>query len=106
MGMEYYLVDYTTGKSVYTFEDADLITSYSNSPQYQQIKNDFMVWGKRKNILGQDIPIRYHLAIDKKPEVGNVYHDIFFFTDPDDGITKARKPEYTFNTYNDFPEVG
>ena len=42
MNADNYLVDYTSGKSIYTFEDANIIQSYSNSPQYQQIKNDFM----------------------------------------------------------------
>ena len=68
-----YSVDYTSGKSVYTFDDSDLIVSISNSPQYQQIKNDFIIWGKRKSISGNQIPIRYHLAIDNKPKVGNTY---------------------------------
>lgn len=68
-----YSVDYTSGKSVYTFDDSDLIISISNSPQYQQIKNDFIIWGKRKSISGKEIPIRYHLAIDSKPKVGNTY---------------------------------
>jgi len=45
-----YLVDYSSGKSVYTFEDANIIQAFSNSPQYQQIKNDFLVWGKRTTI--------------------------------------------------------
>lgn len=68
-----YLVDYTSGKSVYTFDDSDLIISISNSPQYQQIKNDFIIWGKRKSVSGNEIPIRYHLAIDEKPKVRNTY---------------------------------
>lgn len=99
-----YLVDYTSGKSIYTFEDANIIQSYSNSPQYQQIKNDFLVWGKRTSIDGKDVPIRYHLAIDNKPTVGNSYK-VFFFTDPDDGITKAKKP-VEFTSKSDFPDKG
>ena len=99
-----YLVDYTSGKSVYTFEDANIITSFSNSPQYQQIKNDFMVWGTRTSIEGQEIPIRYHLAIDKKPFIGNSYN-VFFYIDPDDGIEKAKKPvEFASKSY--FPDKG
>lgn len=99
-----YLVDYTNGKSVYTFENANLITTFSNSPQYQQIKNDFVVWGKRTSIEGQEIPIRYHLAIDNKPTVGNSYK-VFFYVDPDDGITRAKKPlEYA--SYSNFPSIG
>ena len=99
-----YLVDYTSGKSVYAFEDANIIQSYSNSPQYQQIKNDFLVWGKRTSVDGQDVPIRYHLAIDSKPTVGNSYK-VFFFIDPDDGITKAKKP-VEFASKSNFPDKG
>ena len=99
-----YLVDYTSGKSVYTFENANIIQSYSNSPQYQQIKNDFLVWGKRTSIDGKDVPIRYHLAIDSKPIVGNSYK-VFFFIDPDDGITKAKKP-VEFASKSNFPDKG
>ena len=72
----YYQTDYTSGKSVYTFDDSEIITSISNSPQYQQIKNDFIVWGKRKSLNGQQIPIRYHLTIDEKPKTGNSYNHI------------------------------
>lgn len=99
-----YLVDYSSGKSVYTFTDADIITTFSNSPQYQQIKNDFIIWGKRQTIEGKEVPIRYHLAIDTKPLVGNEYK-VFFFVDPDDGITKAKKP-VEFTDRDSFPEKG
>ena len=104
MNADNYLVDYTSGKSVYTFEDANIIQSYSNSPQYQQIKNDFLVWGKRTSIDGKDVPIRYHLTIDSKPTVGNSYK-VFFFIDPDDGITKAKKP-VEFASKSLFPDKG
>ena len=104
MNADNYLVDYTSGESAYTFEDANIIQSYSNSPQYQQIKNDFLVWGKRTSIDGKDVPIRYHLAIDSKPTIGNSYK-VFFFTDPDDGITKAKKP-VEFSSKSNFPDKG
>ena len=99
-----YLVDYTTGKSVYTFENSNIVQSYSNTPQYQQIKNDFVIWGKRKTVNDLEIPIRYHLAIDTKPSFGNEYI-IFYYTDPEDGILKAKKP-LMFNSKQDFPEIG
>ena len=104
MNMNNYLGDYSRGKSIYSFDDATIIQSYSNAPQYQQIKNDFVIWGKRKSIDGKEIPIRYHLAIDKKPEIGNEYK-VFFFLDPDDHITKAKKP-FIFDTVEDFPTKG
>ena len=88
---EDYILDLSRGKSVYDFSDSKLITSFSNSPQYNRIKNDFVVWGLRKNADGITRNIRYHLAIDKKPEIGNIY-EVFFYEDPDDGITKAKAP--------------
>jgi len=59
--------DYTHGKSIYTFDDASIIQSFSNAPQYQQIKNDFVIWGMKNTGGDNPVPIRYHLAIDKKP---------------------------------------
>lgn len=86
-----YLVDMSQGKTVYDFKDGKLITSYSNSPQFSQIKNDYVVWGVRETTEGLSLPIRFHLAIDTKPEVGNIY-EVFFYEDPDDGLTKAKAP--------------
>ena len=96
---EDYILDLSRGKSVYDFSDSKLITSFSNSPQYNRIKNDFVVWGLRKNADGITRNIRYHLAIDKKPEIGNIY-EVFFYKDPDDGITKAKAP-VKFRNMND-----
>ena len=62
-----YLVDPTKGKAAYSFKNSNIITSYSNSPQLNNIKNDFIIWGKREQIDKSTLPIRYHLAIDKKP---------------------------------------
>lgn len=86
-----YLIDASKGKTVYEFNNSNLVTSFSNSPQFNKIKNDFVVWGIRKNDNGNDVPIRYHLAIDSKPAIGNIY-DVFFYEDPDDGLTKAKMP--------------
>ena len=99
-----YLIDYAGEKAIYTFDNSNIVQSYSNAPQYQQIKNDFVVWGIRKSTTGVEIPIRYHLAIDKKPKVGNTYK-VFFFIDPDDGIRKAKKP-LEFESVAAFPEKG
>lgn len=57
--------------SIYTFDNSNrhLITNISNAPQYNNIKNDFVVWGSRKGTSGAKLPIRYHLAFDTKPMV-------------------------------------
>ena len=96
-----YSVNYSRDKNVYSFDDASLILSYTNTPQYQQIKNDFLIWGKRKTIEGKEIPIRYHLAIDEKPQIENTYN-CFFYTDPDDNLIKAKKPLF----FNQLPKDG
>lgn len=105
MGQNDYLIDITKGKSVYTFDDSFLISSYSNAPQYSMIKNDYIVWGMREDATtGATYPIRYHLAIDTKPQTGNTYK-VFFYDDPDDGIRKAKRP-IQFSTRDGFPTQG
>lgn len=100
-----YLIDITKGKSVYTFDDSFLISSYSNAPQYSMIKNDYIVWGMREDATtGATYPIRYHLAIDTKPQIGNTYK-VFFYDDPEDGIRKAKRP-IQFSTRDEFPTQG
>ena len=64
-----YFLDSALPKHDYTFSsDANLI-SLNCSPQYDKIKNDFVVQGLRKMTSSNiSIPIRYHLAIDTKPD--------------------------------------
>lgn len=99
-----YLLDMSKGKRAYDFTNKPIVISYSNAPQYNNVKNDFIVWGLRKNSEGINIPIRFHLAIDTKPEIGNMY-EVFFYTDPDDGIEKAKKP-VDYSSVGSFPEQG
>ena len=106
-----YLVDRTKGLAVYTFDDSELITSYSNTPQYANLKNDFVVWGARETVEGKTLPIRYHLAIDTKPEIGNQYY-CFFYKDPEALDLESLEPiekasvsvEYTSD--GRFPAIG
>ena len=74
---------YSQSPVTYDFSNGKIIQSYQNTPKYQQIKNDFLVWGERKNTTGQKIPIRYHLAIDNPPAT-NLY---YFLDAPIDNIT-------------------
>ena len=99
-----YLVDRSKGKAAYVFDDSILITSYGNNPQYNMIKNDFVVWGARETATGDKLPIRYHLAIDSKPPIGNTYQ-CYFYEDELDGLTKAKVAlEYTSKL--NFPSTG
>lgn len=99
-----YIVDMTRGKSVYDFNNSPIISSFASTPKYSEIKNDFVVWGIRKSDNGIDLPIRYHLAIDQKPKTGNIY-SVYFYTDPDDGLEKAKAP-MPYANKEMFPAVG
>lgn len=99
-----YIVDMSKGKAVYSFEDGVLISSYANNPQYGMIKNDFVVWGSRESASGEKMPIRYHLAIDKKPTVGNTY-PVYFYLDKTDNILKA-KVAFEYTTQAELPAIG
>lgn len=91
MNNENYLIDMSKDQVAYTFDNGEIISSFSNSPQYNQIKNDFVVWGVRKTATDSTLPIRYHLAIDTKPQVGNKYENIIFYRDEDSDILLAKK---------------
>ena len=99
-----YIIDIAKGKSVYSFLDGKLITNYSNSPQYNRIKNDYVVWGIKEDTNNIKIPIRYHLVIDKKPQIGNIY-EVFFYIDPIDGLKKAKCP-IKYSNVTRFPYPG
>ncbi len=77
-----YIINKGKGKSVYKFTDSTSVISYSNSPKYENIKNDFIIWGMRESVTGQTLPFRYHLAIDSKPKVDvNESYNIFLYED-------------------------
>ena len=97
-----YLTDFSNGKSVYTFDESKLNTSFTMNPQYNMIKNDYIIWGIRTTSDNAKIPIRYHLAIDKKPQVGNTYVVYLY---EDDDVTKAKKL-IEYDNLNDFPSKG
>ena len=51
-------------KNVYDFNTDHIVTSYSNAPAWQNIKNDYVVWGKQGD---SENALRYHLIIDNVP---------------------------------------
>lgn len=66
---EDYIYSYSNTKFVYALVDLENVISVSSSPKYDNIKNDFIVRGKRKLDSGAEIDIHYHLAIDVKPDL-------------------------------------
>ena len=43
------------------------VTSFSNTPNLLNLKNDYSIWGKKKTVHGSEIPIHMRYAIDIKP---------------------------------------
>lgn len=101
---EDYLIDISKEKAEYVFDNSTLISSFNNSPKYNMIKNDFIVWGIKTDTLGNKFPIRYHLAIDSKPKTGNTYK-CFFYEDEKDGLKKTKCP-IKYSNITEFPTVG
>ena len=65
-----YLVETTNEKTSYSFSDAKNITSITVTPNYNNIKNDYIIDGIKKS-PNSDIQyaLRYRLVIDEKPEI-------------------------------------
>lgn len=91
--LEDYLFSSTIPKTTFTFSNTSNLLSLTSSPQYSNIKNDFVIHGKRTSTAtkaSQDV--MYHLAIDKKPEVGAHYENVLIYKEPDTNLQKATFP--------------
>lgn len=68
-GYEAYVENAMHSSSIaYSFDNNKLITSFSNSPNLSNLKNDYSIWGQRTGISGIKIPVHYRYAIDIKPK--------------------------------------
>lgn len=57
----------------YSLEDNDLVISFANDPDFNNIKNDFAIWGTREGTSGADLPVHLRFAIDQKPKSYTTY---------------------------------
>ena len=62
-----YVRSYNNAKFLYSLTELDTTTQVVRNPKFDNVKNDFYVWGQRTTSSGAEIDIRYHLAIDDKP---------------------------------------
>ena len=51
----------------YDFLSGYLIDSFQNKPNLNAIRNDYSVWGKRKNASGSELAIHMRYALDARP---------------------------------------
>lgn len=57
-----------TSDVTYFFGGSNLVTSFQNTPNLSNLKNDFSIWGAKKSKASdKTIPIHLRYAIDKKP---------------------------------------
>lgn len=75
----------------YSFEDRRLFTSYANTPDLKNLKNDFTVWGTKKSAAGNDLPIHMRLALDRKPTS---------YYSPWQKVNEEEQPAQTGKTYS------
>lgn len=78
-----YIKAFSDSKYFYNFSNSKEVTAYSLNPQYNNIKNDFIVWGERTTESGIKTNIRYHLAIDNKPILDLCKQNIYKIIDVD-----------------------
>lgn len=95
---EDYVRSYNNAKFLYSLTDLDTTTAITRNPKYDNVKNDFYVWGKRKTSTGVEVSIRYHLAIDDKPDIDLAMQNMWEIKDKKSNLIVR----YDFNTLDDY----
>ena len=67
-----------TNSETYTFSGNELFTAINNSPNLNNVRNDYSVWGTRTGIGGQELPIHMRYSIHEKPQYYTTYDDIMY----------------------------
>ena len=83
---ENYVKSYNNAKFLYSLTDLDTTTAITRSPKYDNVKNDFYVWGKRTTNSNVEVNIRYHLAIDTKPDINLAGQYMWSVSDEETGL--------------------
>lgn len=83
---EDYVKSYNNAKFLYSLTDLDTTTAITRSPKYDNVKNDFYVWGKRTTNSNVEVNIRYHLAIDTKPDINLAGQYMWSVSDEETGL--------------------
>ena len=68
-------------KFSFNFEGNRLISAVQNTPVLSNLRNDFVVWGKRKTLTGNEVPIHGRYAIDKKPKEYRAFNGVLYYTE-------------------------
>lgn len=101
-----YFPNWSADQFLNEFANSEVVSSVSFNPKYSNIKNDFVVWGTRKE--GEETKtVRYHLAIDERPkQIENVQSNCqkYFWVIKD--IETKETKRYIALTHGGAPSVG
>ena len=86
-----------TSASTWVFDNNELITAFSNTPDILNIKNDFSLWGERTSVSGAKLPIHMRYAIGKKPSYYKTYEGITYVTQAEYDILSQNIGGIIFN---------
>ena len=75
-----------TSEVTYSFENSSLITSFQNSPDFDNLRNDYSIWGTKTTVSGNETPIHLRYALDKKPIRYINYEGDIYSTNEDNGL--------------------
>ena len=93
----------------YSFVDGEMFTTFNNTPNISNIKNDYAIWGKKKKDSdGKDNAIHMRVAIDTKPTKYKAFDGTVYTTDDWDWrelIYQMALDFYNHNHDDDFDVV-
>lgn len=93
----------------YSFIGGEMTTTFNNTPNISNIRNDYAIWGKKKsNSEGKDNAIHMRVAIDEKPENYKAFDGTMYTSDKWDWrelIYQMAKDFYKHNHDDDFDVV-
>ena len=99
---ELYIKNFSDTKYAYALYDSSTVISYTENPKFDNIKNDFIVWGQKTLSSGQSYQIRYHLAVDSKPQLNLCKQYMWKILDLQENLLKY---EFTLEEKNDTIET-
>ena len=95
-------------KVAYTFDDSTLTTQYQNTPNMNNIKNDYIIWGEKKNLSGNSIKFHGRYAIENIPLEYTDFNGYTWTSNKTNSLIKAiyEKKESAIKSYQhiyDYP---
>ena len=73
-----------TSSPFWNFTDGILISSFQNTPNLLNARNDYSIWGTYQTPSGMEIPIHLRYAIDNKPTIYKTLEGKYYLTSMDE----------------------